>query len=251
MNPYGGEHQAVRRANLPYAYGSACSRCGQPMLEGQDLDLDHHDDRQGYRGFSHSLCNRRAGGRLGAARRKALKRARMEGIRRMQASTDVVLGVEISEDRTHTSIVAASGLPDDCTMVDLVAYLDGTDALADVQRLHEGQTVRTVVIDSHSPAATLIKPLTAAGIAVTLPSVADVVVAHGEFLDLATAGKLRHRSQPQLDAAVRHGAQRRLGGAATWERRGISVDVSPLSAATLATWGLRNVVPQPFFGTFR
>jgi hypothetical protein len=48
----------------------------------------------------------------------------------------------------------------------------------------------------------------------------------------------RHAGQPELDAAVRHGVQRPLGGAAAWQRRGMPVDVSPLSAATLAVWGL-------------
>jgi hypothetical protein len=43
---------------------------------------------------------------------------------------------------------------------------------------------------------------------------------------------------PKLDSAVRHGAQCPLGGATAWQRRGIPVDVAPLSAATLAFWGL-------------
>lgn len=61
---YGSQHQALRRALLPRAYGTPCSRCGLPMLPGQELDLDHDDnDRSLYRGFSHSECNRQAGGR--------------------------------------------------------------------------------------------------------------------------------------------------------------------------------------------
>lgn len=32
------------------------------MLEGQELHLDHTDDRTGYLGFSHAECNTRAGG---------------------------------------------------------------------------------------------------------------------------------------------------------------------------------------------
>jgi hypothetical protein len=32
------------------------------MLAGQALDLDHTDDRRGYKGFSHAECNRRAAG---------------------------------------------------------------------------------------------------------------------------------------------------------------------------------------------
>jgi hypothetical protein len=65
-----------------------------------------------------------------------------------------------------------------------------------------------------------------------------IAVAHGTFLDELAAGRLRHAGQPELDAAVRHGAQRPLGGATAWQRRGMPVDVSPLVAATLAVWAL-------------
>lgn len=56
---------------LPKAIGTPCVRCGLPMLSGQDLELDHTDDRSGYLGFAHSLCNSRAGGRKGQAMQAA------------------------------------------------------------------------------------------------------------------------------------------------------------------------------------
>ena len=59
---YGAAHVALRRALLPRAYGTACVRCGDPMLRGQALDLDHNDERTGYNGFAHAECNRRAAG---------------------------------------------------------------------------------------------------------------------------------------------------------------------------------------------
>ncbi len=58
---YDHQHRAIRKAGLPAAYGTPCARCGETMLEGQDLDLDHTDDRAGYLGFSHRACNRAAG----------------------------------------------------------------------------------------------------------------------------------------------------------------------------------------------
>lgn len=58
---YDRSHRAIRAAGLPHAYGTPCARCGDTMLEGQDLDLDHNDDRTGYLGFSHRACNRAAG----------------------------------------------------------------------------------------------------------------------------------------------------------------------------------------------
>jgi hypothetical protein len=52
---YQGAHQAIRRALLPYAYGQPCHLCGQLMLPGQPLDLDHRPDGRGYRGMAHAV----------------------------------------------------------------------------------------------------------------------------------------------------------------------------------------------------
>lgn len=38
---YGVAHKKTRRQLLPKAIGTACPLCGQPMLAGQPLDLDH------------------------------------------------------------------------------------------------------------------------------------------------------------------------------------------------------------------
>ena len=75
---YGYEHQKLRAALLPYAYGKPCPHidtdplCPGLMQPGQDLDLDHTDDRAAYRGMAHASCNRRAGGRKGRARQVAV-----------------------------------------------------------------------------------------------------------------------------------------------------------------------------------
>ncbi|GAA3829031.1 endonuclease domain-containing protein [Streptomyces chiangmaiensis] len=60
---YGGHHQRLRRRLLAEAIGKPCHYCGEPMLEGQALDLDHNDDRTAYRGMTHASCNRSAGAR--------------------------------------------------------------------------------------------------------------------------------------------------------------------------------------------
>lgn len=57
---YGSDHQRRREAwQLLVERGNvACSRCGRPILPGQEWDLDHTDDRTGYLGPSHAACNR-------------------------------------------------------------------------------------------------------------------------------------------------------------------------------------------------
>jgi hypothetical protein len=136
------------------------------------------------------------------------------------------------------SIAAAGHVDGDFILVELAAYLEGTDPLAEVLRLQAECTVVAVAVDPHSPAATVIKPLTDAGVEVVELSTHDVAVAHGEFLDTLAAGRLRHVSDQRLDAAVRHGTARSLGGAAAWERRGSAVDVAPAVAAEIAVWAL-------------
>jgi hypothetical protein len=155
------------------------------------------------------------------------------------------LALEIAEDRQHCSIVAAGRLADGLVLLDLAAYLDGTDPTAAVLALREERVVVAVVVDPHSHAATVIRPLEAAGVEVTRPGSADVAEAHGLFLDELAAGRIRHRGQAPLTSAMRHLEQRRLGGATAAERRGALVDVAPAVGAELAVWALLTT-PAPY-----
>jgi hypothetical protein len=238
---YGGAHQAIRRALAPYVPGSRCWRCSLPILPGQPWDLGHDDDNPAvYRGPEHARCSRAAGARKGNARR----RARAD---RRTIVAECAIALEISEDRQHTSIVAAGRLPDDLVLLELAAYLDGTDPVVAVLALRQERTVLAVAIDPHSHATTTIGPLEDAGVKITRPSSVDLVTAHGNFLDLLAAGRIRHQGQPQLTAAARHLEQRRLGGASAPERRGALVDVAPAVAAELAVWALLSApkIPLP------
>jgi hypothetical protein len=154
--------------------------------------------------------------------------------------TECALGIEISEARDHTSIAAAGYVDGDFILIELAAYIIGTDTVGEVLRLRGERTVFAVGVDPRSPAATAVKPLTDAKVDLAQLSTHDVAVAHGEFLDAVAAGRLRHTGQPELTAAIRHGAQRRLGGATAWERRGAMVDVSPALAAEIAVWALQH-----------
>jgi len=155
----------------------------------------------------------------------------------------IAIALEVSEDRQHCSIVAAGRL-DETIVIELAAYLDGTDPVQAVQRIHSDRKVVATVVDPHSNAATTIALLKAAGVKVTEPSSTDLAVAHGHFIDGLRAGKIRHLGQERLTAAVRHLEQRRLGGASAPERRGAATDVSPAVAAELAVWGLEHA-PKP------
>jgi hypothetical protein len=48
---------------------------------------------------------------------------------------------------------------------------------------------------------------------------------------------LRYVPRPALDAAVAGAATRPLGDSWAWARKGLSVDICPLVAVSLARWG--------------
>jgi hypothetical protein len=239
---YDREHEQVRRALLSsYHPDTPCPRCDQPLgIDPSALDLGHRDDGAGWNGLEHARCNRGAGGRLGHARRKA---------RRARAANQVeeaAIGIEVSEDRRHTSVVTAGRLPGEHVLLRLAHYLTGTDPVAAVLELHDDLVVVVAtVVDPRSFGATVIRPLEAAGLDVTRPSSGDLAEAHGLFLDSLDAGRVRHQRQQELTAAMRHLDQRRLGGASGPERRGSPVDIGPAVAAELATWGIL-VSPKPY-----
>lgn len=151
-------------------------------------------------------------------------------------SGEVAFACEISEDRRRAAIVAA-GREQGGTrvLVDLVWYEHPRGAVARLAELSVAHDPVAVVVDPRSQAGTLLHPLAEAGVAVTQPATADVVVAHGEFRDLVYDERLAHLDQPPLTAAVRASLARPLAGALALERR-VAVDQSPYVAAELACW---------------
>jgi hypothetical protein len=67
---YGAAYKQLRAATKEDAIGTACRRCGLPML-GTDLDLGHDDQSGEISGWEHSVCNRSAGAHKGNAQRRA------------------------------------------------------------------------------------------------------------------------------------------------------------------------------------
>lgn len=152
-------------------------------------------------------------------------------------SGEVAFAAEISEDRKHCAVVAAGRAEDGRVLVDLAPfYGHPRDAVARIGELYVKHDPVAVVVDPRSQAGTLLRPLAEAGVLVREPSTAEVVAAHGIFLDLVNDGRLAHLDQGPLTSAVRAAQQRPLGGAQAWERR-VAIDQSPLVSATLAVWG--------------
>jgi hypothetical protein len=91
---YGAAHRELRAATVDQAAGQPCARCGQPMVVGQLVHLDHADDDPSrYLGYSHASCNASAGASRGNQLRAAAYRAAVG----LQASAGNGVGLLASE----------------------------------------------------------------------------------------------------------------------------------------------------------
>jgi hypothetical protein len=229
---YQGAHRAVRRAVLPHAYGQLCHFCGRPMLPGQALDLDHRPDGRGYRGMSHSRCNRADGGRRAQLGRK-------QGRKIMWDLPGLAVACETSWDRRHTAICAAGwDAVAELWRVELVDYVEGTDVVGRLLELRRRPNVKALCVDPVSPAAPVADALRRRGL--QEPGVRDIATATGELIDLLRAGEVRLAEQPALTNAARHVEVRETAAGIAFDRRS-DVDSSPLIAAALALWAARRV----------
>lgn len=174
----------------------------------------------------------------------------------------LALGVDVSPDRGKASVALAGERFDGLWHVELDEQGDGTDWVVPlVARLCERNAIRAVVVDALSPAASLLEEFARAKVKVTATSGADLANACGQFYDAVmgrvdddgvSAARLRHRDQPQLNAALGSAGKRPLGDRWAWNRRTSSADITPVVAATLALWGSQSkTVKRPGNGAGR
>lgn len=161
----------------------------------------------------------------------------------------VVLAVDSDPKRARTTIVAAGARADGPPLVEITSDGDGIPdnregvdwALARIVKIHASGVVRTVVIDEMSAAASLIKPLTDAKVPVTTTNSRKLAQAWGQFYDaVVETGEITHLDDPLLSAAIRGAVTRPLGDAIALDRKKPTVDITPLTAATLALWGFTS-----------
>ena len=183
---WSGPHRRLSEQMRAHALGRICHFCGLPMLPGQPLDLDHAPDGRSYRGVTHRGCNRADGARKSLA----IKRARRGQQRRgYTVRNEVALGVEIAIDRGHSSIVRAGRGRDGRIVVELAAYVAGTDHSSTIRNMvasHGKHNVLAVMLNPRSPAATLLEPLRLLRVDVTEASTHVVSAAPGWALAKAS-----------------------------------------------------------------
>jgi hypothetical protein len=155
----------------------------------------------------------------------------------------VAFAVDVTPDRSRTSVCVAGGRSDGLPHVELVESRSGTGWVADwvADRLRAHPNVG-VVLDPAGPAGSLVPEFQARGVDLALTTTRDFAHACAAFADAVNEQRVRHIGQEQLSAAVAGARRRPLGEAWAWTRKDTSVDLSPLVGATLALWKLSQPV---------
>jgi phage terminase large subunit-like protein len=156
---------------------------------------------------------------------------------------EVCFAVDVAPDRGSCSIAAASWTADELPFVDVVETRRGEpdwgiEKIADMCDRHD---VRAVVIDAGGPAVSLVDPLRQRGITVTVTTSRQMAAACANLFDLVMDGRVRHLDQPLLNVALSVARRRTIGDSGWgWSRKDSESDITPVTAATLALWGLTS-----------
>jgi hypothetical protein len=150
----------------------------------------------------------------------------------------VVLAFDTTPDRTRSVIVAAGGRQDGLTQIEVVDHRPGTAwVAARLAELQERNEVIRVMCGASSPAESLVKDCWDHGVTVDVIETGDHAIACGKFTALIDDREIRHLGGEDLRSAVKGASSRPLGDAWLWSRKNSTVNIAPLVAATLATWG--------------
>lgn len=151
----------------------------------------------------------------------------------------VTVAVDSDPNRGRTSIAVCGVRADGLPMVEIVANRLGVEwAQAEIVGICRRNAVSAVVIDKRSAVASLIPALTDEKLPVYGTTAAEFAQACGGFYDAAVeTGRLRHLDDPRLNDALAGACVRPLSESWAWDRKKPSVDITPLTAATLALWG--------------
>jgi hypothetical protein len=158
----------------------------------------------------------------------------------------VAFAVEVSPDRNAAAIAAAGVREDGLIHVEVIDYRPGTSWVVDrVGTLIERWSPCAVAVAPAGPAGSLMADFEDAEIEVTEVKGRETTAACGALYDAVVrppdaeegwAPSLRVRPHPALTSAVAGATKRVLGDAWAWNRRGTSVDPSPLVAGSLARY---------------
>ena len=152
------------------------------------------------------------------------------------------LALAVSYDMSKSAIVAAAEL-DGVRYVKPLHHGPGTTwVAAEVKQLQDRHGV-VVVVDRNGPAADLLDDLETAGVKVHEADTSDVCDACADVYKRVQDRRFGHLGYPELDSAAANVVKRSVGDRWAWGRKQSEADISPLEAATLASWAVG--LPDP------
>jgi phage terminase large subunit-like protein len=163
-----------------------------------------------------------------------------------------VLAVDVSPTRAWGCITACGVSDEGMTHVEITGYEQydyrpGADWIPGrIREMWSNMKPDAVIIDDKGQASSLIEELENFGVKVVSPTTSEYAVACGEFHTgcvprKGEVPKIVHTGQPPLTNAVAAAAKRDLADKWAWDKKNATSDISPLVAATLATWGFKKL----------
>jgi hypothetical protein len=167
----------------------------------------------------------------------------------MATDDSLVLALDAPIDRRSACFVVAGRRADNLRHVAIRYWLAthqlGTLA-ATAKALCDGHGV-SLHVPPRSPALAWRDDLVAAGVDVVEVKPGPFIEAQQALEQAVAEGTLRHRGQPEMNAAVKGLAARVAGDASPWSRRSSAANVAPLFAAAAAVAGAPTDAPAEFF----
>jgi phage terminase large subunit-like protein len=148
----------------------------------------------------------------------------------------VYLAADAQLNHRSAAITAAGRLVDGRIGVEVIDHRNGVDwlraRLTELSRTHRAP----IAIQANGPLGYLLDELQAAGVR-TLPVMGtDYANAAARLRTMIVGGGVAHRDDPRLNRAVDTVDTQVSGDRAVWRRRDVTVDISPLIAASLSIW---------------
>ena len=158
-----------------------------------------------------------------------------------QIANERVLSFDISPDRSSAAIGVAGKRSDGLWHVEVIDQQPGTNwIIPKLLDLNERHKPSSVIYDPGSPAGSLKSDLEATDLPIVEIGGKEQAEACGRFYDAVMEKTLRHMEDAGLVSALDGACKRNIGDAWGWNRRGSSVDISPLVSVTIALFGAQT-----------
>lgn len=163
--------------------------------------------------------------------------------RTSQIVGNLAFAIDMDPGRSRVAIGVAGKRHDGLTHGELVDFALGSGWVpARMVELRARHGAFPLLIDSRSPAMSLVPALEAVGFVVTIVGATQNAQACGNLVD-SIPREFRHLGQSELTDALRGAGKRDIGDGFGWSRKG-GTNIAPLVAVTLATYGVATRSPD-------